>query len=330
MPAFGMEASIDQPWQSGELQDYAAVLLDWPCLGVMLPLVAFSMACLTFYVCRPSTGQLPVIQIGLFCGAILALQYLILILGTTAYFTFFAAILAGPFIAVVVFGCVRGRHLIRRFTIQHLLILTTVLAVLISLSVTFGWWERPPEWLEVFSGLVFMVVGATPTLNLITYARAAIQVADRHHPFVSPTRSLVLGLIGWFVAWMISIRLSTTVMMTEYEKLPLTNPNCYVSSAAASGHEWLVRSERTSCGIVNAQMRRLKFLEFALAAAFPRTHRWIRRNYNRIGPRMAGCCRCNVWFADATYVCLKPLEWIAITLQIALRIPKIRIKRLYK
>lgn len=79
------------------------------------------------------------------------------------------------------------------------------------------------------------------------------------------------------------------------------------SSAAAHGHHWLVRAESAAGGsaAVNLQMRRLKLLEFALAAACPRLHRFARRSYNRLGPPLARICRRTAWLADAAYAALE-------------------------
>jgi hypothetical protein len=58
-------------------------------------------------------------------------------------------------------------------------------------------------------------------------------------------------------------------------------------------------------------MRRLKFLELALQAAYPALHRRLRRIYDRVGPKLAARCRQHVWWADVTYVLLKPAEFLA-------------------
>ena len=58
-------------------------------------------------------------------------------------------------------------------------------------------------------------------------------------------------------------------------------------------------------------MQRLKFLEFALAAAIPVVHRMVRLGYNHYGPPLAEFCRSSVWLCDLAYVMLLPLESLA-------------------
>ena len=121
-------------------------------------------------------------------------------------------------------------------------------------------------------------------------------------------------------------------MLVEYSKLPLTDPACYVCSAAAHGHPGWVRSMPVGpAGIrVNGQLRRLKFLEFALMAAFPTGHRMLRLIYDRIGPPLASVCRRNRWFADATFCMLVPIELSAIAVQRIFGFRNDSVERLYR
>ncbi|MCA9211415.1 MAG: hypothetical protein KDA55_23815, partial [Planctomycetales bacterium] len=80
---------------------------------------------------------------------------------------------------------------------------------------------------------------------------------------------------------------------------------------------------------VNDQMRRLKFLEFALQAAHPRIHGKVRGVYDRFGPRLAAGCRASAYLADGAYLLLKPLEWAAELLRMAASIPGSKVAKLY-
>ncbi len=112
-----------------------------------------------------------------------------------------------------------------------------------------------------------------------------------------------------------------------------------MSAAAACGHERFVgvtqfRDEQLDGNArmkapVNLQMCRLKFLEIALEAAVPTIHRGIRRAYNAAGPHAAAVCCRSKWFADASYVMLKPLEWLAELLRIFAGVSSRRVRRLY-
>ena len=146
--------------------------------------------------------------------------------------------------------------------------------------------------------------------------------------------------VGWLLAYAASWKYSLDAMLAEYAKLPTVEPKCYVSAAAAHGHAQFVgvaqfRELDAVCDLhsaypVNMQMCRLKFLEFALAAALPGVHRAVRRAYNACGPRAAAACRSNVWLADASYLALKPLEVVAELLRIVARVPLRELTRLYR
>ena len=325
---FGITSHIDSPWQSGHLEDYVAVLLDWPSLAPMLPLVIACMICMTAYVFRPDSGRTLIVRSGLIAGAVLSLQYLAMLLYTTAYFSVLFAAFVAPCLALIVFISVRMRHWIRRFTILHVMILTTVVALLITLAIALDLKEMGA--LELLASMAMSVVAATPTLNFVSYLRASMKATARHGNRSHSSRTLVATAAGWVFSWLVSWKVTTDVMLIEYSKLPVTNPNCYVSSAAAHGHRKLVKSDASARGRVNPQMQRLKFLEFAFAAACPKAHWWVRRVYNLFGPHAAKWCSFNVWFADVTYLMLKPLECVAIAVRLAAQVPPDAIDRIYR
>lgn len=171
-------------------------------------------------------------------------------------------------------------------------------------------------------------------MNLLTYFRVALSVfreirkRDSKRSWIDT--SIVLSWItGYPVAWWLSIDL----LLLEYSALPITDPNCYVASAAANGHRQLVGSQKqkTTNGdtFVNLQMQRVKFLEFVLLAMCPTLHKPIRRAYNRFGPRLASVCSRNKFAADLTYLSLKPVEWTAELLRFGYGFSSTRIRRIY-
>src|SRR5690606_23557620 len=58
-------------------------------------------------------------------------------------------------------------------------------------------------------------------------------------------------------------------------------------------------------------------------------HRALRRRYDHLGPPLARWCRRNPWFADATYVLLKPAEWSAEWTRRVLGVSTHKVHRLY-
>jgi hypothetical protein len=155
----------------------------------------------------------------------------------------------------------------------------------------------------------------------------------------SQSRKLLVLTFGWLLGFGASWKFSLDAMMAEYSKLPTAPPSCYISSAAACGHPRFVGvtqfsklnrvSDCRAAFPLNAQMCRLKFLEFALAAFSPNLHRLVRRAYDVIGPRAAAVCRRNVWFADASYMALKPVEFAAYLVQVSSRVSSRQVCRLY-
>ena len=142
--------------------------------------------------------------------------------------------------------------------------------------------------------------------------RALARARGSGHDGVPPARALLrttptaaLGsatLVGWAAA--------VRSAVTEVLLLPPPPPgNCYVATAAARGHRWLVRGRDVPCegGLrrTTPQLVTLKRGELVLAALTPRLHRAIRRVYDRVGPPIARRIT-TPWRADLAYLTLAP------------------------
>jgi hypothetical protein len=322
-------AATSSPWQSGTLEPYAVLLLQWPAIGPFLPLIIFHMACLTLWLIRPRFGGSPVIAFGIGTGIITALEFWLFILCTSSVATVVAAIVVGPALAVVVFLAAELCNRAKRFSIRHLLLLTTGCAFVALLAKYFLSLDVVLGFLAV---TLLGVLAATPTLNLITYIRATYELLQQLQGLKEfSERVRVIGSLSFLFAWLGTWKFAIDLVIAEYAMLPTRNPSCYVSAAAAYGHSRFVGAEPPTSASPrprNMQMRRLKFLEFAMAAALPRVHRFVRAWYDRLGPPLAATCRQNVWFADTTYVLLKPLEGLAEVLRILIGISRSRIREL--
>lgn len=326
----GIDAVGEEPWQSGQLIHYVALLLQWPAIAAFIPLVTYSMICLAIWVAKPSCARWFFVRLGIYSGGPLALQFLLFFLCTSTVLTLIAALIVGPLLALTVHVAKPVARRAKRYSIRDLLILTTVCALLSAL------FRYSSLFRNLTAMLFFLVLGATPTLNVITYVRASFSV---HYctPAVQrrPHGWHALGWLSFLAAWAAAWKMAVDTMLVEYAKLPTTDPNCYVGSAAAHGHRRFVGVDAPTSGpvlmpMVNMQMRRLKFMEMALIVACPRLHLLIRRGYDRIGPPLAQLCRRNVWFADATYVILKPLEYLAECIRVAACISGSRVRALYR
>lgn len=324
----GGPPTINVPWQSGNLEDYFAVLLTWPCLGIFIPLISYSILSLGTWTIWPKSQCSIVTRLGIYAGVPLAAGFLFLITSTSSFITFVCAAIVAPFLAFTVFVAGYFVKRIKRFSILHLLLFMTVVGMLFSLLRLTDSWRRVLE-------SPILIAAATPTLNFITYLRAATMLSLAPKANVSSSRyqvlsepicwaiSLAVLALAWFTTWKIAI----DFMFVEYNKLPTTDPNCYLSAAAQHRHRWLLGE--SSLG-VSLQTKRLKFLEIALRCSAPKQHAALRRIYDRFGPPLAAFCRKSPWFADLSYLLLLPVELTAIALAKTLRIAPTKIKNLYR
>ncbi|HXT13162.1 MAG TPA: DUF6688 family protein [Candidatus Angelobacter sp.] len=117
--------------------------------------------------------------------------------------------------------------------------------------------------------------------------------------------------------WIGSVLLSQHI----YAGLPDRAPTCFVVTAASRGHRRIVgpffaTTRRGQMRFANQQLLTFWQFEFFWQSCSPRTHAAFRRVYNRIGPIVAGHIQ-SPWLADAVYVALKPIEILALLLNLA-------------
>jgi hypothetical protein len=122
-------------------------------------------------------------------------------------------------------------------------------------------------------------------------------------------------MLTWLGGYALSWDICISRLVEQYSRLPLTQPHCYIATAAARGHSWFVKSSPswTASGATfaaNDQLRILKCTEFCLLAMAPPTHRAIRCIYDWLGPRIARRIR-HPLLGDLAYVLLKPFECCA-------------------
>jgi hypothetical protein len=100
-----------------------------------------------------------------------------------------------------------------------------------------------------------------------------------------------------------------------YQALPTQPPSCFIVTASMRGHGRIVgpftelkRGKR----LLTANKQLLIFWQFEaiLQARAPRSHRYLRRIYNRIGPAVARRL-ISPWLADAVHISLLPLQLLA-------------------
>lgn len=345
----GFNARVSTLWQSGEVDTYLTLMLEPKELLPFMPLLVYSMLALGVCCCRPKLASKLWVRLGVYGGAILSTQYLIFVIFAASFFPLMSAVIIGPGLALVTLVAAKLTPQARHITIFQIMLLTTVVAVFAAGGVWLNTEGQrmhgslEPYWTEVIGLLatcLFWMLVAAPVLNCFTYVRATFALlrspALRSTPAADHRKLLALAS-GWLLGFGTSWKYSLDAMLVEYSKLPTAPPNCYISSAAAYGHASFVGistfTEPTDYCVtgfpVNWQMCRLKFLEIALAACSPKLHRFIRRIYDFIGPRAAACCRSQVWFADASYLALKPFELLGYTVQVISGVSSRRVKDLY-
>lgn len=343
--AFSMSGSglfsLGGAWQSGQFETYVGIYLAGNRLAIFIPFFLFSMVGLTAVIFHEGFRNQNWVKGAIYSGALLSLVNLVLICITIPWISPIAALIAGALLNAIVWSLSKLIRLWKnQISIAHLLIATAVVAVGMAFLLRR---ERPLDSLVAFPTIIFgLFIIAGPTLNSVTYWRLAVAIfsedfanADRRK---RPSAWFLLAWVGsiaaWIAAYWLSVRQAIVWTLEEYQKLPTQQPDCYVCSAAANGHAKWVGSNQVKTpkgkAIINPQMQRLKALELILTVICPRSHRRIRAIYDRIGPTFAHYCVSNRWFADITFLLLKPVEWLAIVAAWAVGISAAKISRLYQ
>ncbi|MBN2022200.1 MAG: hypothetical protein JW809_05355 [Pirellulales bacterium] len=289
-------------WQSGNLGDYAELLLSWRPSLPFFPLLLYCMVSFTLVVVKPDRF-LPwaVTRLGVYTGVLLALQYVCVVsatfgVGDGVGYVGMSVIAAGVTLAVVLGLGAMGRRGGEEAACFMAVVIFVVLIFIPPINVL---------------ALIF-----APSLTLTVFAATAVRIAiNRKANRFQFSLAWLLGVVAWFAAYLGAWRWSILIMLDEYAKLPTEAPDCYVATAAARGHRRCVRVAAcaTAAGRLfwaNDQMRRLKAFELVLARVCPAAHRACRGVYDRLGPALAAILVHPV-LADAAYLALKPAEWTA-------------------
>jgi hypothetical protein len=169
----------------------------------------------------------------------------------------------------------------------------------------YGW-----VWGHLSAGLEATIWLLVPSYLTVWYGIRLLQILECFKPTV---REYSLSLLSALPFWIISVLWSRLI----FESLPKNPPamTCFVVTAAARGHPILVgpfvetsRNGHPRC--INHQLIALWSLEAKWQQLAPCSHAAFRHVYNRIGPIIARRIT-SPWLADATYLALKPAEWIA-------------------
>ena len=302
----------DQPaWQSGRVKDYAALLMSHQASLPLYPILIGSVVSLALLALRPARfAKNGWVWLGILGGVVLAVEYWLLFqaamgdLGTRWWLPkrcFLALFLSAIAVAVPWFGGAWIIWGIGRLSTKYKVAAITALGLILLIGLP--------------NAAVLSLICSTPWA-VAAYGSAAVWlVRQRKTPYLRFTLAQLLAAVTWlsvnFALW----RTAFQLMLVKYASLPLQPPHdCFVCSAAARGHRWIVRSEPYLCDdgkvyVANDQLRTLKAFELMIAVLSPALHRAMRRGYNRVGPLLAAALS-HPLAADAAYFTLKPLEWL--------------------
>ncbi|HUG33798.1 MAG TPA: DUF6688 family protein [Anaerolineales bacterium] len=295
-------------WQTGELDAYLRLLLQPEASIFFLILLAYSVICYLLLLINPVRFPSSfVIRFGVYSGVILALQYsLILFLYLRDEKYSFAVFLLWlfPLYYPAIDTWAIGKWGMRRARFG--------LAVLILIAVVIVAAINREEFYPLFLALVGLVIAA-PFWSFLIAVQAAIWLIRNHETGLTFPRGL--GVTTWLAAYGVAWRYDILKMYKLYSRLPTAPPDCYIATAAARGHPTFVRSwEVTLAGgesmRVNGQLQTLKGAELALMAVAPRSHRLVRKLYDRVGRRLARRIQ-HPLLADVAFLTLKPMELLA-------------------
>lgn len=332
---FGISAShypAGPEYQSGHWVDYLGLIptsrVGWPFYPLLLCALAGAIAMI---VSPARAAQWFGVRFALYTGIVLAWQFSIIqILCVAKQSGNVLAIAAGviiPVLAVAAAIFVRWvvglladmlTPWIGRVRLWHWLCAIGALATLLTAIASFV----GPGAVGIVLVPLMAVLFVAPLLTLSSFvilARLARKLQDKPAEGTSGSKPhRWLWLLSWLGLFSGAWKLAFDRALVEYARLPTTPPDCYIATAATKGHAFLVGSWTTHSAagapfLANQQLVRFKAFELLLQVACPRTHRLLRRWYDRWGAWMAGLL-VSCLLADLAYLTLKPLEWLAATL----------------
>ncbi len=298
---FSLSDELKPDWQSGQLSDYAALLLIPQVAWFFFPFLVYSVVCLLLLLVAPQRFVAHfVVRFGIYTGAVLALQYVILVAGTD--FALMSAISASILILCkLVFGKTKSKKLA-----------IGVLLFLVSAGLIVAMGTNSIVQLPFLLSVAVLI--AAPYLCLTVAGVTAFKLIRHYETKISLSLWPGAGVLAWLAAYGLAWRFSILRAIEVYHSLPTAPPDCYIATASARGHGSIVRSwpVATSNGGMWAtqQLQVLKCAELALIALAPHLHNLLRFVYDTLGPPLARRLA-NPFLADLAYLTLKPFEWVA-------------------
>lgn len=292
--SFPFSGMFAPEWQSGRVGGVAGIALGSTSLGPFFAIVVAAIAVAAIALMQPRFASLWPVRLGLYLAAAIAFSYAIALgIATTGLSVGLTALF-------IVVGVLPARAIYRgwRFTpvflwlVGGLAVFSAILSLVLSGDIG-----------GFFSPLAVVLVFAVASGPVICLAIVVTLLRDTSSPPIPVWGPLVpvVMLVGMW-------RQGLVRSIEVYNELPTSAPNCYIATAAASGHAGVVGSSVGRHGVpVNKQLQTFKAGEIVLASTLPGAHKLIRRIYDHIGPRMARRLG-SAWLSDLAFVLLLPLE----------------------
>lgn len=312
LPAFSFWAiqGLKPEWQSGDLQDYLALLLSAEASLIFLFLLAYSILCYSLLLIAPNRfAEFFLIRFGIYGGVLLALQYSIVLflhLFDNKYIYAIFLLWLFPLYFPRFYRWALEKWVKRYVRAWMLLVVAILYGIL-----TFVYNDALLPILLAFIGMV----ASAPFWSFLIAGQAALWLFKNYETKFTLPRGL--GFTAWLAAYAAAWRYDILKMYELYAQLPTAPPNCYIATAAANGHPKLVHSWTVQVQFANGksmrankQLQTLKCAELALMAVAPRLHKFVRKIYDVVGKSLAHKIQ-NPFLADVAYLLLKPFEWLA-------------------
>jgi hypothetical protein len=303
------DGSFGPDWQSGSMSDYTLIMLSGEASYYFYPLLIYSMLCMLLIIASPIRfARLFIVRLGIYTGAILAIQYATLFSLSMVEIEVYAIAALG---VVIPYG---ARWLFRKMAQKYgksmawylmlgLLGCLAVIAVIVTR--------------EMFApfALLLLALASGPYWCVICVGLVSWRLLKSYELPLRNKRQQVFGGLAWVLPFLGAWRLSFLKTMEVYSSLPTYPPDCYIATAAAKGHTRLVMSQpvviRNELEFrVNAQMKYFKCAELLLLAVQPKAHQKLRELYDFVGRRLSQAIVHPI-LADIIYLTLKPFEWLA-------------------
>ncbi len=322
-----------EPWQSGSLRVYFGLLFTWPIQVCLYPLVLFSMAGAAAWSFDPNAAAKKFwVQLGILAGVPLSF-FLALFVFWGDPLTMGIAFIIGAFsFGVAWLICSLANVAKPVYVVATLLGL--FLLVWLAGIVYVATQDDGPLFPSVLAPLIFPAIFGGAPMTFFAFVLLASNVIGRTKSFQFSIGKLLAAttyVAGILTTW----KFAVDWILIEYAKLPVEDPNCFVSTAAATGHPKFVgsRIEKNSLEFdirVNDQMRWLKAGELVIKKSIPKTHQAMRVIYNWLGPKLAHAVSRSKLLADFAFLALKPFELVVRLLFWLIGVETGLVKRIYR